>query len=161
MDPADGGVGAVPRAEEVVAGVDAEPLDDRAVDDCEDTCAAEAGRRADEVEQRVQHRLGCGEHNREVVGKTTSHHRVGGQLLHGDHSSPFRHRAHHLISRTARGVDGPLHELDGRRHDWKVVVPSEPIARLDRLDRSSQSTAWSFSCSVVRGVSLVRVGSGH
>ena len=131
---ADGGVGAVARSEQVVAGVDVQVAHHGAVDDGQDGRAAHAGGRADEVEDRVEHGLGGSEHDGHVLGEAAGHHGVGRDLADGDLAAALWELADHLAGGSAAALDELRDAGLGGRDDGQAVSPAELVATLDGLE---------------------------
>ena len=127
------GVGAIAGTEQVIATVYAKGRDHRAVEDDENAGAAQAGRRANEVERRIQHRLSRREHHRKVLRLAARHHGVGRHLPHGNLSTTLRQAAYDLVHRSPTNRQELLHSLHRGRHNGQAVRPTQSIALLDGL----------------------------
>ena len=159
MAPADSGVCAVARPEQVVLRVYVQLLDNRAVDNDKDSGPSLAGRGRYQVELGREHGFrGC-KHYRKIFRKTARHNGVGGGLGDRYLAPALRYLSKNLIGRASRVIEKIVHALQCGRHNRKPVRPAQLVASLYRLYRvvpfrrhKVLHIPASFSCTQYKGL---------
>ena len=131
--PSDRGVGPVALTEGVAAGVHADPLGDRSVDDDDRAAHPRRGQQPVHVELVGAGGFDRGEHHRQVLGPAPGHHRVDRHLLDRALDEVGRHDGHHLVGGAGGAVEHAQHPCLGRRHHREAVGPAPFVQRLDRI----------------------------
>ena len=127
---ADGGVGAVTRAEHAGVAVDAQLVPDRAVDQQRRPHVSGGGLDAVEVEAGLHDALHRGDDHRQVFRQATRHHAVDRDLLHRGRGPLGRYLSDDLLWVPVRAREHALHPLPGGGHDGQPVAElpfAEPV----------------------------------
>ena len=104
------------------------------VDDNEDSRAAEAGGGADEIEGGIEHGLGGGEDDGEVLGLATGHDGVGGDFADGNFAATLGEAADDFVGGSLSDGEEFFDALYGGRDDGETVGPAEGVALLNGLN---------------------------
>ena len=119
-----GGVGPVALAEAVAASIHPKLGGNRTVHHYQGRGDVRGALHRRQVETGQQQRLDGRDYDREILGQTARHDRVGGQLLHGGAPAARRNLTHHLQGRPPRRIHERPHPLGGGWDDGEAVGPA-------------------------------------
>ena len=128
--PADGGVGAMARAEHAGVTVDAQLVPDGTVHQQRRTRVPGGGLNPVEVEAGLHDALYRGDDRRKVFRQAARHHAVDGDLLHRGRRPLGRHLPDDLLGIAVSAREHALHALSRGRHDGQAVAEllvAEPV----------------------------------
>src|SRR5919109_1633356 len=125
--PPDSGIRPTSAAEDIVAGIKAEPLDHGSAHDKERRGAMSGCLHAVEIEPLLQHGAQRRQHNRDVLWQATGHHAVDRDLLHRGDALVRRYDTDNLLGIPTEIIDDFLDQARSRKDYREAVGPTQTI----------------------------------